>query len=209
MKSPQQLSPLSNRYSYLFSVFALLSILCTSCTTPTQDREADQGSAVRVSSSRENEVFSFFGYRNGKGRPTTLSFTNTDPETGAAKQGGLKSFVLGGIAVPGVLEIKGLRLSNHRIVGGALVMDAKVDATYIGIPPQCGKSTLTVKAGGSGLSVKFKPVYCNWVAIGNVVSYMKLKDLKFRSDRITGSYNIGVNGTANGTGGGTFIMRSR
>lgn len=190
-------------------ILTAASLFNTSCTTSTQEGSRNSASAVKKSSGNQAEVFSFFGYRNGKGSPRTVTFVGTDPETGASKKGGLKSFVLGGIAVPGILEINSLNLSNHRIVGGALVMDAKVNAKYIGIPPQCGKSTLTVRATGSGLSIKFKPVYCNWVAIGNVVSYMKLKNLKLTSGRITGKYNIGVNGTANGTGAGTFKMSSR
>ncbi|MEM7010523.1 MAG: hypothetical protein AAF585_03465 [Verrucomicrobiota bacterium] len=190
------------------TILAFAALLLGSCRTNQSSEDVDQVAAVGQSSSSERELFRFFGYReNGGSKSSRILFSQPGKD-----EDSINTFLLGGTFLPGTLEVKELVAINHRITSdGVLEMDVESIAEYVGIPPNCQTGKLRVKFNGSTPEIVFKPVYCNWVGIGNVIYRLKLNvnEVNLKAGYLAGSYRMAANGTANGIGSGKFVLRTK
>lgn len=197
----------------------LLLVVGACATSYTPIREVavcDGASCQKDLSGVDNALFTrnvhaFFGFREdgSDGQPVRLKLCEGDPQTRLCKDEGLSIFVLGGPIIPGQLNVKGLQVSDFVQNGSTLRMRADPKSTYVGVPPACESTTLSVDVlPENQVQIDFASLYCNWLVIGNVLVRAKfsLDFIDYKKVVAGGNYELKVNGTANGAGSGYFIM---
>lgn len=203
--------------AYCAPLLLLFVAACATNYTPIQQLAVCDGASCQEDlSSIDNVLFArnvhaFFGFSEDRpdGSPVRLKFCEGDPQTRLCKDDGLSIFVLGGPIIPGKLNVKGLQVSNFVRDGSTLKMRADPKSTYVGVPPACESTTLSVDVlPENQVKIDFASLYCNWLVIGNVLVRAKfsLGFIDYKNVVAGGNYELRVNGTANGAGAGYFIM---
>jgi len=120
---------------------------------------------------------------------------------------GVSAKGVGGLFLPLVLNVRGMEIRSQRPAADGLSFDATVNAKVDAISPRC------VNAGGrivarenNTVSVKFKPFYCNWVVIGNVLvnADFSVDSINVKDRFVTGYYKLTFHGTGNALGSGYY-----
>src|SRR5262249_40456766 len=116
---------------------------------------------------------------------------------------GVSAKGVGGLFLPLVLNVRGMEIRSQHLAGDGLSFDAAINAKVDAISPRC------VTAGGrivarenNTASVTFKPFYCNWVVIGNVLvnADFSIDSIDVQGKFVTGYYKLTFHGTGNALG---------
>gem|GEM_PF-1550122 len=115
---------------------------------------------------------------------------------------------VGGLFIPLFLTVDSMEVTSTNRVGGDLVLAADFEAYVNGIPPLCDDTEGKLERTEAGsFIIEFDGFYCNWLAIGNVISQFKMSidrvDVEER--KFAGYYSFRFNGTGNAGGSGYYI----
>jgi len=114
---------------------------------------------------------------------------------------------VGGLFIPLVLHVNGLRISQERPSADGLAMDVSFDSSADGIPPLCATGEGAVVArDNSTASIHVGNFYCNWMLVGNVLvnADMSIDGISLKYKTFTGYYKLIFHGTGNVSGSGYY-----
>lgn len=120
---------------------------------------------------------------------------------------GVSAKGVGGLFLPLVLNVTGMDVRSQRAVDDGMSFDALVKAKVDAIAPHCVTAGGRIVARGNNTaSVQFKPFYCNWVVIGNVLvnADFSIDSIDLQHKVVTGFYKLTFHGTGNAAGSGYY-----
>jgi hypothetical protein len=141
--------------------------------------------------------------------PYTVRLCEAERSSKECKQDseGVSAKGVGGLFLPLVLNVRGMEVRSQRPTDDGLSFDASVNAKVDAIAPRC------VTAGGQIVArenntafLKFRPFYCNWVVIGNVLvaADFSIDSISVKDRIVTGYYKLTFHGTGNAAGSGYY-----
>jgi hypothetical protein len=141
--------------------------------------------------------------------PFSILLCDADLATGECVEGagGLSATGLGGFFLPLVMDLSRIDVNEAVLDDEGIELKAKVVATVSEIPPVCGDvdGRISMSSGGHA-NLEFANFYCNWMAIGNVVTTIKLSidSIHLNDQSFTGYYSMTFYGTGNANGSGYY-----
>jgi hypothetical protein len=145
----------------------------------------------------------------GSSAPYTVKLCEADPTTKECKKDSesISATGVGGLFIPLVLHVNGLRISQERPSAEGLAMDVSFDSSADGIPPVCATGEGAVVArDNSTASIHVGIFYCNWMLVGNVLvnADMSIDSISLKDKAFTGYYKLIFHGTGNVSGSGYY-----
>lgn len=141
--------------------------------------------------------------------PYTVRLCAADPSTKDCKTGapGLSATGVGGLFFPLLLRVNGMRVRQQRPSPDGLAIEAALSSRADGIAPLCTTAhAAVVSRDDNTASIRIRNLYCNWLAVGNVIASLDLSidriDLKDKT--FTGYYKLTFHGTGNVSGSGYY-----
>lgn len=163
--------------------------------------------AQSVSKSKSKDLLKLIGSNKS---PQTFKFCDANKATRQCKgTKGLKARGLGGAFIPLALEVKGFRITQRTISGGNAQIVSKFDTEVNKIPPKCKDANGILNASSGKL--EFKGFFCNWLAIGNVITRVTLDidNVDIERKTFSGKYTLRLVGTGNMFGRGHFVVKAK
>jgi hypothetical protein len=120
---------------------------------------------------------------------------------------GISATGVGGLFIPLVLRVSGMRVSQERQSPDGLAIDVAVDSKADGIPPLCATADGTViSRDNDTASLRIGNFYCNWLAVGNVLANadLSIDKINLKDKTFTGYYRLTFHGTGNVAGSGYY-----
>lgn len=198
-------------------VAAALSGCATSYEPIEQLAICDDGACTQDLSGEDNgelrrQIFEFFGYSSDAvGEPAhELQFREADLEARRCRddETGIRIIAVPLYLIPGFLNLKRIQLHDYQADGDALSATLTPVSTFTGIPPLCQDAALSISVSKGGQTTfETSWIYCNWLAVGNVIvqTQFSFDFFDFSRGVAGGAYEMRLNGTAKGAGSGFFI----
>ena len=141
--------------------------------------------------------------------PYRISFCEADPATKTCpnEDSNPSAKGIGGIFLPLVMELRAIEIDELMIDDQTIMFKAKLDSPVNKIPPACGRVEGVVDTPSpESATLKISKFYCNWAAIGNVVTNITLSidSIDLETNIFTGYYKITFYGTGNASGSGYY-----
>jgi hypothetical protein len=145
----------------------------------------------------------------GSDTPYDVKLCEADPSSKECKQDneGISATGVGGLFLPLVLHVSGMRVSQERQSADGLAIDASFASNADGIPPICATAHGTViSRDNDTASIKIGNFYCNWMVVGNVLANLDLSidGIRLQDKSFTGYYRLAFHGTGNVAGSGYY-----
>ena len=141
--------------------------------------------------------------------PYTIVLCDADPATGTCLESstGLSAIGVGGIFLPLIMDLSGIKVNNAELVEETIRLKTRLVSTVNKIAPKCGDvvGKINIRTGNI-VNIELDNFYCNWMAIGNVVTNIKLSidGISLKEQSFTGFYSISLHGTGNANGSGYY-----
>lgn len=154
----------------------------------------------------EEAVEQLFG---GNILPFRISFCEADPasKTCPDEDSNPSASGIGGIFLPLVMELRAIEIDELMVNDEKIMFEARLDSPVNQIPPACGtvEGVLDTPSAESA-TLKISNFFCNWAAIGNVVTNITLSidSINLETNVFTGYYKITFYGTGNASGSGYY-----
>lgn len=145
----------------------------------------------------------------GQTGPYTIVFCDADQATGEciAGKGGLSATGVGGLFLPLIMDLSGIEVSEAARGKEGIDLKTRLVATVSEIAPVCGnvEGKVIMRATHTA-NLELSDFYCNWMAIGNVITNIKLSidSIHLSEQSFTGFYSISLYGTGNANGSGYY-----
>ncbi len=141
--------------------------------------------------------------------PYRISFCEADPVTKACPNENAKPSAtgIGGIFLPLVMELRAIEVVELLRDNDNFTFKARLDSPVNQIPPACGTVEGVVDSPSpESATIKISNFYCNWAAIGNVVTNMtfSIDSIDLNTSIFTGYYKLSFYGTGNASGSGYY-----
>ncbi len=141
--------------------------------------------------------------------PYRISFCEADPATKTCpdEDSNPSATGIGGIFLPLVMELRAIEIVELLRDNDNITFKARLDSPVNQIPPACGTVEGVVDSPSpESASIKISNFYCNWAAIGNVVTNMtfSIDSIDLNISIFTGYYKLSFYGTGNASGSGYF-----
>jgi hypothetical protein len=138
-----------------------------------------------------------------------VKLCEADPKTRQCKKDSesISATGLGGLILPLVLHLNGMRISRERPSIDGLAIDVAFESTADGIPPICATGEgVVVARDDNTASVHVGSFYCNWMLVGNVFVNvdMSMDSISLQEKAFTGYYKLVFHGTGNVSGSGYY-----
>lgn len=141
--------------------------------------------------------------------PYTIVLCDADPATGTCLESstGLSAIGVGGIFLPLIMDLSGIKVNNAELVEETIRLKTRLVSTVNKIAPNCGDvaGKINIRTGNI-VDIELTNFYCNWIAIGNVVTNIKLSidGISLKEQSFTGFYSVSLRGTGNANGSGYY-----
>jgi hypothetical protein len=141
--------------------------------------------------------------------PYTIVLCNADPATDTCieSSAGLSAIGVGGIFLPLIMDLSGIEVNNAELVEETIRLKTRLVSTVNKIAPKCGDvvGKINIRTGNI-VNIELDNFYCNWMAVGNVVTNIKLSidGISLKEQSFTGFYSISLHGTGNANGSGYY-----
>ena len=196
-----QCSPYIHRYG---SIAVLLAALAGCGTT---EHFVDQPQLTFDGSQQDTRqaVAKLFGLDT----PYTVKLCEADPSSKECQKDSesIAATGVGGLFLPLVLHVNGLRINQARPTADGLAIHVSVDSSADGIPPLCATADGTIIARANNTaSMRIGNFYCNWVLVGNVLvnADLSIDRIDLKDETFTGYYKSIFHGTGNVSGSGYY-----
>jgi hypothetical protein len=141
--------------------------------------------------------------------PYAIVFCDADQATGEciAGKGGLSATGVGGLFLPLIMDLSGIEVSEAALGNEGIDLKTRLVATVSEIAPTCGNVDGKVIMRATNVAnLELSDFYCNWMAIGNVITNIKLSidSIHLSEQSFTGFYSISLYGTGNANGSGYY-----
>jgi hypothetical protein len=141
--------------------------------------------------------------------PYMVRLCEADPTTRDCKKDSdsISATGVGGLFLPLVLHVNGLRISRGHPSADGLAIDVAFDSSADGIPPVCATGQGAVIArDNKTASIHVGNFYCNWMLVGNVLVNMDMSidSVRLNKKAFTGYYKLVFYGTGNVSGSGYY-----
>lgn len=141
--------------------------------------------------------------------PYTIVLCDADQATGECLEGkgGLSATGVGGLFLPLIMDLSRIEVSQAARGKEDIDLKARLVATVNEIPPVCGEVDGKIIMRATDVAnLELSDFYCNWMAIGNVITNIKLSvnGIKLNEQSFTGFYSISLYGTGNANGSGYY-----
>jgi hypothetical protein len=141
--------------------------------------------------------------------PYAIVFCDADQATGEciAGKGGLSATGVGGFFLPLIMDLSGIEVSEAALGNEGIDLKTRLVATVSEIAPTCGNVDGRVIMRATNIAnLELSDFYCNWMAIGNVITNIKLSidNIRLNEQSFTGFYSISLYGTGNANGSGYY-----
>ncbi len=145
----------------------------------------------------------------GSDTPYTIQLCEADPLSKKCKKGseGISATGVGGLFLPLVLHVRGMRVSQARESLLGLEIDASFLSSADGIPPLCATAQGTIfSRDNNTASIQIGNFYCNWLVVGNVLvnADLSIDGIDLKNKTFTGYYRLTFHGTGNVGGSGYY-----
>ena len=141
--------------------------------------------------------------------PYTIALCDADQATGACigGQGGLAATGVGGLFLPLIMDLSGIEINEVARGKEGIDLKTRLVATVNGVAPVCGNvDGKVIMRAINFANLELSDFYCNWMAIGNVITNIKLSidGIHLSDQSFTGFYSISLYGTGNANGSGYY-----
>jgi hypothetical protein len=141
--------------------------------------------------------------------PYTIVLCDADQVTSECikGEGGLSATGVGGFFLPLIMDLSGIEVDEAVLRKEAIELKTRLISTVSEIAPVCGNVNGKIIMRATNIAnLELINFYCNWMAIGNVVTNIKLSidGIRLNEHSFTGFYSISLYGTGNANGSGYY-----
>jgi hypothetical protein len=193
----------------IFALFSFAGCATPSLTQPTRLAASDTAPPAADPTNILLDAAMVLGFDPATPSEPVMLRLFSEAKEGAseAKRKSLRFFLLGGLAIPGILRIDSLTFSEHQLTPEGLRMKVATKSSYLRIPPVCQTSNALLSVKDDLVVLQMENFYCNWAGIGNVIVAVEMQISEVGPNRLSGRWTARGNGTANGFGSGYFTLQ--
>lgn len=186
-------------------VMGIVLVALSACGTTAHFVAQPQLAIDRSQEGAQQAIAELFGSET----PYTVKLCEADPSSKECRKGSasISATGVGGLFLPLVLHVRGLRVSQARQSAHGLAIDASFLSNADGIPPLCASAHGTViSRDDNTASIHVSNFYCNWMLVGNVLvdTDMSIDRISLTDKSFTGYYKVIFHGTGNVSGSGYY-----